>query len=387
MKFPIYFDHNATTPCLPEVLEAMTPYFTSLYGNASSSHHVYGWLAEEAVEIAREQVAHLIRAAPKEIVFTSGATESVNLAIRGVGNANLDRGKHFVTLSTEHKAVLDTLADLRQEGFEVTVLPVDGDGLVDLNQLEEAIRDDTVMVAAMFANNETGVLQPIQEIADLTRSKGVLLLSDSVQAVGKMPLNVRELNVDLVPLSAHKFYGPKGVGALYIRKSQPGVYLKACITGGGQELGRRSGTLNIPGIVGLGKAAEIASREMDRDRLRLKPLRDKLENALLALDGCRLNGHPVHRLPHVSNISFAGVNGKDWLIRINKELAVSSGSACSSITDKPSHVLKAMGLENELAKSTLRFGLGKSTTDEQVDFAIEFVKESYRQMTGDAASK
>jgi cysteine desulfurase len=387
MKFPIYFDHNATTPCLPEVLEAMTPYFTSLYGNASSSHHVYGWLAEEAVEIAREQVAHLIGATPKEIVFTSGATESVNLAIRGVANANLNRGKHFVTLSTEHKAVLDTLADLRQEGFEVTVLPVDGNGLVDLNQLEGAIRDDTVMVAAMFANNETGVLQPIQEIADLTRSKGVLLLSDGVQAVGKIPLDVHRMDIDLVPLSAHKFYGPKGVGALYIKKSQPGVHLKACITGGGQELGRRSGTLNIPGIVGLGKAAEIASREMDRDGLRLKPLRDKLENALLALDGCRLNGHPVHRLPHVSNISFAGVNGKDWLIRINKELAVSSGSACSSITDKPSHVLKAMGLENELAKSTLRFGLGKSTTDEQVDFAIEFVKESYRQMTGDAALK
>lgn len=374
MKFPVYLDHNATTPCDPRVLEHMMPWFTERFGNAASVHHPYGWLAEEAVEQAREQVAALINARPKELVFTSGATESINLGIRGIMEANRDKGNHLITVATEHRAVLDTCQRLEETGTAVTYLPVDTRGLVDLNELENAIRPDTVMVIIMLANNETGVIQPIREVSALTQKHGILLFSDAVQAAGKIPVDVRALGVDIMPLSAHKMYGPKGVGALYMRRSGQGIKITSQITGGGQEFGMRSGTLNVPGIVGYGMAAELALREMDDEARRLQTLRDRLEEGLLSTDGCYRNGHPQLRLPHVSHLSFEGVKGKDLLVAVNKELAVSSGSACSSITSKPSHVLTAMGLEEELALSSLRFGLGRSTTEAQVDFAIRYVR-------------
>lgn len=352
----------------------MMPWFTERFGNAASVHHPYGWLAEEAVEQAREQVAALINARPKELVFTSGATESINLGIRGIMEANRDKGNHLITVATEHRAVLDTCQRLEETGTAVTYLPVDTWGLVDLNELENAIRPDTVMVIIMLANNETGVIQPIREVSALTQKHGILLFSDAVQAAGKIPVDVRALGVDIMPLSAHKMYGPKGVGALYMRRSGQGIKITSQITGGGQEFGMRSGTLNVPGIVGYGMAAELALREMDDEARRLQTLRDRLEEGLLSTDGCYRNGHPQLRLPHVSHLSFEGVKGKDLLVAVNKELAVSSGSACSSITSKPSHVLTAMGLEEELALSSLRFGLGRSTTEAQVDFAIRYLR-------------
>ncbi|MEX0884615.1 MAG: cysteine desulfurase family protein [Cyclobacteriaceae bacterium] len=379
MKYPIYFDHNATTPCDQEVMDAMMPFMREHFGNASSVHHPYGWMAEEAVEMAREQVAHLVGAAPKEIVFTSGATESINLAIRGISQAHAGR-HHFITLQTEHKAVLDTFAVLEEEGHEVTYLPVQKNGLVDLTLLEKSITRPTLMMAVMLANNETGVIQPIDEIGLMAKKHGVLLLSDAVQAVGKIPVDVKQLGVDLMPMSAHKFYGPKGVGALYVRKSKPQISMSPLITGGGHELGRRSGTLNVPGIVGMGQAATIARQELGKEAVRLGSLRNHLENSLLVLKDCLLNGAPEKRLPHVSNLSFGGIDGREFLIRINKELAISSGSACSSITDKPSHVLLAMGVNPNTAKATLRFGLGKSTDQQQIDFAIDFVKTTFNQL-------
>lgn len=380
MKFPLYFDHNATTPCEPDVVEAMLPWFTERFGNASSVHYPLGWLAEEAVETAREQLAVLIGASPKEIIFTSGATEAINLAIRGVLEALETRGGHIVTLATEHKAVLDTCKALERRGISTTYLPVGKDGLVDLGALENAIRETTALIAVMLANNETGVLQPVDEIAQIAQQRGIIMVSDAVQAVGKMPLSVQKLGIDLMPLSAHKMYGPKGVGALYISSRLSKSKLVTQVTGGGHEKALRSGTLNVPGIVGFGKAAEIALDRMSDEGHRLAALRDALEDGILSLGGAQLNGNKERRLPHVSNISFEGVEGKAFLIAINKELAISSGSACSSITTRPSHVLTAMGLESELARSTLRFGLGRSNTAAQVDFAIQYVKDTVEKL-------
>lgn len=382
MKFPIYLDHNATTPCDTKVLGAMMPWFMEQYGNASSIHHPFGWMAEEAVEIAREQLATLIGAYPKEIVFTSGATEAINLGIRGVMEANPDKGNHLITVATEHKAVLDTCEVLEKKGTAVSYLPVKEDGLIDLEELEGAIRPDTVMIIIMMANNETGVIQPIREISVLAKEYGLILLSDAVQAVGKIPVEVKSFGIDLMPLSAHKMYGPKGVGALYIRSTNPKIELVSQITGGGQEKGRRSGTLNVPGIVGLGQAAEIAQQQMAAEQERLHRLRGFLEKNLLEIKGTHLNGPTALRLPHVSHISFEGVEGKELLIAINKELAVSSGSACSSITTKPSHVLSAMGIRDDLARSSLRFGLGRSTTEAQMEFAVRYVKETVHSLRG-----
>lgn len=382
MKFPLYLDHNATTPCDPRVVEAMLPWFTERFGNASSIHYPLGWLSEEAVETAREQAARLIGASAKEIIFTSGATEAINLGIRGLMESNPGRGNHIITVATEHKAVLDTCSALERRGITTTYLPVCKEGLVDLDELEAAIRQETVLIAVMMANNETGVIQPIAEISSIAKKHDVFFLSDGVQAVGKIKVAVKDLGVDLMPVSAHKMYGPKGVGALYISSKMSKTNLASQITGGGHEGGLRSGTLNVPGIVGFGKAAEIALQEMHQDANRLTALRDVLEEGILSLEGTKRNGHKGYRLPHVSNISFEGVEGKALLIAINKELAVSSGSACSSITTRPSHVLKAMGLGSELARSTIRFGLGRSTTGEQVEFAIDYVKETVKRLRG-----
>jgi len=381
MKFPIYLDHNATTPCDSQVLESMIPWFTETFGNASSLHYPLGWLAEEAVETAREQVADLIGANAKEVVFTSGATESINLAIRGLMELSSYKG-HIITVTTEHKAILDTCKAMEKKGTEVTYLPVDTEGILDLERLSAAIRSDTILVIVMMGNNETGVLQPLAEVAELAKQHGFLLMSDGVQAVGKIEVAVNEHSIDLMPISAHKMYGPKGVGALYIRSQGRKVDVAAQLTGGGHERGLRSGTLNVPGIVGLGKAAEIAQNQNFTDYQRLSELRNALEKGILGLAGTHVNGHLTQRLPHVSNISFEGVEGKELLIAINKELAVSSGSACSSITTQPSHVLTAMGLNDELARSSIRFGLGRSTTKAQIDFAVEFVKETVNRLRG-----
>jgi cysteine desulfurase len=382
MKFPVYLDHNATTPCDPKVLEVMLPWFAERYGNASSIHHPFGWVAEEAVEMAREQLATLIGAKSKEIVFTSGATEAINLAIRGVVEANSGKKNHLITATTEHKAVLDTCKVIEKKGTKVSCLPVMKRGLIDLEELEKTIRPETLLIVIMMANNETGVIQPISEISALAKKYGILLLTDAAQAVGKVPVDVKRLGIDLMPVSAHKMYGPKGVGALYVRSTGPKIGLESQITGGGQELGMRSGTLNVPGIVGLGQAAEVARSQMETEQQRLKKLRDLLEDGLLEIEGTSFNGHPTWRLPHVSHISFEGVQGKELLIAINKELAVSSGSACSSITTKPSHVLTAMGVGDELARSSLRFGLGRSTTEAQVEFAVRYVKETVKSLRG-----
>lgn len=377
MKFPVYLDHNSTTPCDPQVLEMMLPWFVERFGNASSIHHPFGWVAENAVELAREQLADLIQAKPTEIFFTSGATEAINLGIRGVMEANPDKGNHLITVETEHKAVLDTCKVLEHKGTEVTYLPVNKEGLIDLVELEARIRQDTVMIVVMMGNNETGLIQPIQEIGSLAKSHGLIFLSDAVQAAGKVPIDVNKLGIDLMPISAHKMYGPKGVGALYIRGRGPKINIYSQITGGGQERGLRSGTLNVPGIVGFGAASEIAQQQMGTDQIRLGKLRDILEGKLLEIEGSHLNGHPEKRLPHVSHLSFEGVEGKELLLAVNKELAVSSGSACaSSFTSRPSHVLTAMGVGNELAASSLRFGLGRSTTASQVEFSIQFVRDT-----------
>nr|MBI1229704.1 aminotransferase class V-fold PLP-dependent enzyme [Cytophagales bacterium] len=377
MNLPIYLDHNATTPCADEVLEAMLPYFTSHFGNASSSHHPYGWLAAEAVDEARERVADLLSCSPKEILFTSGATEAINLAIRGtLFSPSNQKGRHIIALSTEHSAVLDTCKHLENQGVETTYLPVSSDGLIIMDELKEAIRSDTVLICVMVANNETGVLQPISEIGQLADEHNIVFLADGVQAAGKIPVNVQELRVDFLPLSAHKMYGPKGSGALFVRKKNQKIALQPQVTGGGHEWGKRSGTLNIPGIVGLGKAAQVQQHLLGFESQRLKALRDKLETAILTLPGTQRNGAKDQRLPHVSNISFDGVNPKDLLIAVNKAVAVSSGSACSSVTERPSHVLKAMGLTDALAKSSLRFSLGKATTEKEILFAIAHINET-----------
>jgi cysteine desulfurase len=371
MKLPIYMDYHATTPVDPRVLEAMTPYFTQAFGNAASRNHPFGWEAEEAVEKARKQVADLIGANAKEIIFTSGATESNNLAIKGVAEMYREKGNHIITCVTEHKAVIDTCKKLEKLGYRVTYLPVQKDGRIDLDELRAAIGDKTILITIMTANNEIGVIQPIAEIGAIAKEKGILFHTDAVQAAGKVPFNVNELKVDLVSVSAHKMYGPKGVGALYVRRRNPRVLLSEQISGGGHERGMRSGTLNVPGIVGLGKAAELCRAEMASDTERLRQLRDYLNERLHKnLDELYINGSMEHRLPHNLNISFAYVEGESLLMGIN-DVAVSSGSACTSASLEPSYVLKALGAGDDLAHSSIRFGLGRWTTKEEVDYVIE----------------
>jgi cysteine desulfurase len=376
LKLPIYLDHNATTPMDPRVLEAMLPYFVENFGNAASRNHSFGWHAEEAVDYAREQIAQLIGADPKEIIFTSGATEGNNLGIKGVYEMYASKGNHIITSTTEHKAVLDTCKHLEKLGAEVTYLEVQPDGLIDLKQLEAAMKPTTILVAIMYANNEIGVIQPVKEIAAIAKKHGALFFTDAVQAVGKIPVDVIADGIDIMSFTAHKMYGPKGVGALYVRRKNPRVKVTAQIDGGGHERGMRSGTLNVPGIVGFGKAAEIAKTDMVADTERVSKLRDKLENALKQIDETYVNGNPAHRLPHVSNISFKYVEGEGLMMGFNKDIALSSGSACTSASLEPSYVLKALGLGDDLAHSSLRFGLGRYTTEEQIDFTIKAVTDT-----------
>ena len=376
LKLPIYLDHNATTPMDPRVLEAMLPYFVENFGNAASRNHSFGWQAEEAVDYAREQVAQLIGADPKEIIFTSGATEGDNLGIKGVYEMYASKGNHIITCTTEHKAVLDTCKHLEKLGAEVTYLEVQPDGLVDLKQLEAAMKPTTILVAIMYANNEIGVIQPVKEIGAIAKKHGALFFTDAVQSVGKIPVDVIADGIDIMAFTAHKMYGPKGVGALYVRRKNPRVKVTAQVDGGGHERGMRSGTLNVPGIVGFGKACELARLEMASDTERISKLRDKLENALKVIDETYVNGNPAHRLPHVSNISFKYVEGEGLMMGFNKDIALSSGSACTSASLEPSYVLKALGLGDDLAHSSLRFGLGRYTTEEQIDFTIKAVTDT-----------
>jgi cysteine desulfurase len=380
LQLPVYLDHNATTPCDPRVVEAMIPYFTQNFGNAASRNHPFGWQAEEAVDYAREQVAKLIGADPKEIIFTSGATEGDNLAIKGVFEMYASKGNHIITCNIEHKAVLDTCKHIEKEGGEVTYLKVKPNGLIDLAELEAAIKPTTILIAIMYANNEIGTVNPMKEISAIARKHGVLLFSDAVQAVGKIPVDVNKDGIDLLAFTAHKMYGPKGVGALYVRRKNPRVKVTAQMDGGGHERGMRSGTLNVPGIVGFGKACELAMNEMQQDAERLSKLRDKLENALLSIEEAYLNGDKEYRLPHVSNISFKHVEGEGLLMGFNKNIALSSGSACTSASLEPSYVLKALGLGDDLAHSSLRFGLGRFTTEEQIDYTIEQVTNTVNKL-------
>lgn len=380
MKFPIYLDNNATTACDPRVVETMIPYFTDNFGNAASRNHPFGWVAEEAVDYAREQVAKLIGADPKEIIFTSGATEGDNLAIKGIFEMYASKGNHIITCNIEHKAVLDTCKHIEKEGGEVTYLDIKDDGLIDLAELEAAIKPTTILISIMYANNEIGTIQPIREISAIARKHGVLVFTDATQAVGKIPVNVNKDGIDLLTFTAHKMYGPKGVGALYVRRKNPRVKVTAQMDGGGHERGMRSGTLNVPGIVGFGKACELCMNEMEADAQRLSTLRDKLENALLGLEEAYVNGSREHRLPHVSNISFKYVEGEGLMMGFNKNIAVSSGSACTSASLEPSYVLKALGLGDDLAHSSLRFGLGRFTTEEQIDYTIEQVTNTVNKL-------
>ncbi len=376
LKLPIYLDNNATTQMDPRVLEAMTPYFIEHFGNAASRNHPFGWEAEEAVDYAREQVAKLIGADPKEIIFTSGATEADNLALKGVFEMYASKGNHIITAVTEHKAVLDTCKHLEKAGAEVTYLPVNPEGIIDLQELEAAIRPTTILIAVMYANNETGTLQPVKEISAIARRHGVLFFTDGTQAVGKIPVDVNKDGIDLMAFTGHKMYGPKGVGALYVRRKNPRVKVTAQMDGGGHERGMRSGTLNVPGIVGFGKACELCRLEMEEDNKRISKLRDKLETELLKLEEAYVNGSREHRLPHVTNISFKYVEGEGLMMGFNKNIALSSGSACTSASLEPSYVLKALGLGDDLAHSSLRFGLGRFTNEEQIDYTIKSVSET-----------
>ena len=380
LKFPIYLDHNATTPCDPRVVEAMIPYFTNSFGNAASRNHPFGWQAEEAVDYAREQVAKLIGADPKEIIFTSGATEADNLAIKGVFEMYASKGNHIITCNIEHKAVLDTCKHIEKEGGEVTYLKVNPDGLIDMKELEAAIKPTTILIAIMYANNEIGTVMPMKEISALAKKKGILVFSDATQAVGKIPVDVNKDGIDLMAFTAHKMYGPKGVGALYVRRKNPRVKVTAQMDGGGHERGMRSGTLNVPGIVGFGKACEICLNEMEEETKRLSALRDKLETALMKIEEAYINGSTQHRLPHVTNISFKYVEGEGLLMGFNKDIAVSSGSACTSASLEPSYVLKALGLGDDLAHSSLRFGLGRFTTEDQIDYTVEAVTKTVNKL-------
>jgi len=371
MKLPIYLDNHATTRVDPRVVEAMMPYFTEHFGNAASRNHEFGWAAENAVDKARKQIAELINASPKEIVFTSGATESDNLAIKGVAEMYAEKGNHIITAATEHKAVLDTCKKLEKHGFRVTYLPVKADGLIDLDMLKEAFTDKTILVSIMYANNEIGVIQPIREIGKMCRERGVLFHCDGVQAIGKVPVDVEADNIDMLSISGHKMYGPKGVGALYVRRRKPRVQLTAQIDGGGHERGMRSGTLNVPGIAGLGEACELCRKEMAEETVRLSALRDRLQKKIFDnLDEVYINGSMEHRLPHSLNVSFAYVEGESLLMGIN-DVAVSSGSACTSATLEPSYVLKALGLGDDTAHSSIRFGIGRFNTEEEIDYVAD----------------
>ncbi len=371
MQTPIYLDNHSTTPMDPRVLEAMMPFFGARFGNAASRNHSFGWEAEEAVEKARTQCADIIGANKKEIVFTSGATESNNLALKGVAEMYAERGNHIITAATEHKAILDACKRLEKQGCKVTYLPVKPDGLVDLDMLREAITDKTILVSIMYANNEIGVIQPMKEIGSICKERGVLFHTDATQAVGKIPVNVIADNIDLLSFTGHKIYGPKGCGVLYVRRKAPRVQLTAQMDGGGHERGMRSGTLNVPGIVGLGEACALCAQEMAADAERLGALRDRLKDRIFAeLDEVYINGTMEYRLPHNLNISFAYVEGESLLMGIN-DIAVSSGSACTSATLEPSYVLKALGAGDDLAHSSIRFGLGRFTTQEEVDYAAE----------------
>ncbi|MCK4602186.1 MAG: IscS subfamily cysteine desulfurase, partial [Phycisphaerae bacterium] len=373
MKLPIYLDHNATTPVDPRVLAAMIPYLTGIFGNAASRNHPFGWKAEEAVEEAREQIATLIGAAAKEIIFTSGATESDNLAIKGVAEMYRQRGNHIITCLTEHKAVLDTCKYLEAHGCEVTYLRPDSDGVVAPEQVAAAITDKTILITLMLDNNEVGTLHPVAEIGKAAKRRGVIFHSDATQALGKVPVDVEAMGIDLLSLSAHKLYGPKGVGCLYVRRRRPHVRLTCQMHGGGHERGMRSGTLNVAGIVGLGAACEIAGEEMAAEAARLTALRDRLTEGVMArLDHVKLNGHPAQRLPNTVNLSFAFVEGEALMMKM-KDIAVSSGSACTSASLEPSHVLAAMDVPDDMAHSSIRFSLGRFTTEEEIDYAVEQV--------------
>jgi cysteine desulfurase len=358
----------------------MIPYFTNSFGNAASRNHPFGWQAEEAVDYAREQVAKLIGADPKEIIFTSGATEADNLAIKGVFEMYASKGNHIITCNIEHKAVLDTCKHIEKEGGEVTYLKVNPDGLIDMKELEAAIKPTTILIAIMYANNEIGTVMPMKEISALAKKKGILVFSDATQAVGKIPVDVNKDGIDLMAFTAHKMYGPKGVGALYVRRKNPRVKVTAQMDGGGHERGMRSGTLNVPGIVGFGKACEICMNEMEEETIRISALRDKLERALMKIEEAYINGSTQHRLPHVTNISFKYVEGEGLLMGFNKDIAVSSGSACTSASLEPSYVLKALGLGDDLAHSSLRFGLGRFTTEDQIDYTVEAVTKTVNKL-------
>ena len=381
MQTPIYMDNHATTAVDPRVLEALVPYFTEKFGNAASRSHAYGWESEAAVDNAREQIARLIRASsPREIIFTSGATESDNLAIKGVAESYRDKGNHIITCVTEHKAVLDSCKVLEQQGYQVTYLPVDGNGDINLPHLRDAMTDKTILISIMAANNEIGTIAPVKEIGRIAHEKGVLFHTDATQAVGKIPINVEEMEIDLLSLTAHKMYGPKGIGALYVRAAKPRVKLRSMIDGGGHERGMRSGTLNVPGIVGLGKACEIAQTEMLAEAEKLISLRERLKCRILdQLEEVYINGHPTSRLPGNMNMSFAYVEGESLLMGL-KEIAVSTGSACTSASLEPSHVLRAIGVEEELAHTSIRFGLGRFNTEEEVDYTVRRVVEEVRRL-------
>lgn len=382
----IYLDYNSTSPVDPRVLETMLPWFTEKFGNAASRSHAYGWEAEEAVNIAREQIAKLVGSVKEEIVFTSGATESINLAIKGVAEAYASKGNHIITCVTEHKAVLDTCAALEKKGIAVTYLTVNEKGMIDLNELQKAITPSTILIALMYANNETGVIHPVKEIGAVAKEKKVLFFCDATQAVGKIPVDVLNDDIDLMAFSSHKIYGPKGVGALYVRRKNPRVTIKVQIDGGGHERNMRSGTLNVPGIVGFGKAAELARLEMDTRQKNLQLLRDKLENSLLKNGSVKINGNSGHRLPSTSNLCFNGISGANLLTAVSKKIAVSSGSACTSASTAPSHVLHAMGLTAEEAGNSIRFSLGIMTTEEEIDRAIKEVSEIVQFLRKEAKS-
>src|SRR6187397_1420728 len=380
MKLPIYLDYHATTPADPRVVEAMLPYFTQQFGNAASRNHAFGWAGEQAVEQARQQVADLIGANVKEVIFTSGATESNNLAIKGVAEMYREKGNHIITAVTEHKAVIDTCKALEKDGYRVTYLPVQKDGLISVDDLRNAITDKTILITLMAANNEIGVIQPIAEIGAIAKEKGILFHTNAVQIVGKVPFNVNDLKVDMASLSAHKMYGPKGVGALYVRRRNPRVLLSAIIDGGGHERGMRSGTLNVPGIVGFGKAAQIAQEELDKEMAEMFRLREKLRLTLeRELDEVYINGDLEKRLPGNLNLSFAYVEGESMLMGIN-DVAVSSGSACTSASLEPSYVLKALGVGEDLAHTSIRFGIGRFNTEEEVDYVANRVIEVVRRL-------
>ena len=377
----IYLDNNATTPTDPRVVETMLPYFYDIPGNAASRNHPFGWKAEEAVEYAREQIANLIQADPKEIIFTSGATESDNLAIKGVFEMYASKGNHIITAKTEHKAILDACKKVEKMGGNVTYLNVKNDGLIDLSELEAAITDKTIMISIMWANNETGVIQPMKEIGNICKKHGILFMSDATQAVGKIPVDPKDVGVHLMAFTSHKMYGPKGVGALFVNRKNPRVKVTAQMDGGGHERGMRSGTLNVPGIVGFGKAAAIAQEEMLKDTDRLSKLRDKLENAFKTnLEEVYINGNTGSRMPHVTNISFKHVEGEGLMMTFNQNIAVSSGSACTSASLEPSYVLVALGLGDDLAHSSIRFSLGRFTTEDDVNYAIEAVTKGVNHM-------